>query len=135
MVAYQSKKWNEFDVFYTHDLDGGGSIHADDFLKLLTDHVKPAQFRRAYEWCSGPGFIGYALLANNICKSLCLADFYGPAVSAARYTAKFNGVEDRVSIYQGDNLAALPPTESFDLVLGNPPHCVVSPNGRRLACE
>jgi hypothetical protein len=122
MGEYLSKSWNNFPVFYTHDLDGGGSVHADDFIELLTHHVKPNRFARAFEWCSGPGFVGYATLAHGICESLCLADFFGPAVTAARYTAKANGVEARVSIYQGDNLSALPSHESFDLVLGNPPH-------------
>jgi methylase of polypeptide subunit release factors len=122
MADYLSKSWNGFPVFYTRDLDGGGTIHADDFLALLTQHVQPRRFAKAFEWCSGPGFVGYALLASGVCNSLCLADFYGPAVTAARHTAKTNHVEDRVTVYQGDNLSALPAHESFDLVLGNPPH-------------
>lgn len=122
MPAYLSKEWNTFPVFYTNDLNGGGLWHADDFLALLQHHVKPAAFERAFEWCSGPGFVGYALLANHVCASLCLADMYAPAVEAARHTAVINGVEDRVSIYEGDSLSALPPDETFDLVLGNPPH-------------
>jgi methylase of polypeptide subunit release factors len=134
MVEYQSKSWNDFPVFYTHALDGGGTVHADDFLALLTKHVKPSGFGRAFEWCSGPGFVGYALLAHKVCQSLCLADFYGPAVSAARHTAKVNQVEDRVSIYQGDNLSALPPNETFDLILGNPPHFANS-NMSEFSCD
>ncbi|QOZ33225.1 hypothetical protein XH92_17370 [Bradyrhizobium sp. CCBAU 53421] len=62
------------------------------------------------------------MLASQICESLCLADIYQPAIDAAQYTARKNDIEDRVTIYQGDGLLALPESEKFDLVVGTGPH-------------
>ncbi|MER9586055.1 methyltransferase [Mesorhizobium sp. M0276] len=121
---YKSKSWNGISVYYTDNLDGGGLDFADDYLDLFNCFKDRSRFQRMFEWCSGPGFIGYSMLANNICKSLCLADFYQPAIDAAQYTTRTNNIEDRVTIYQGDGLLALPEWEKFDLVVGNPPHYV-----------
>lgn len=124
MTDYRTQSWSGLDVYYTPNLNGGGLVLADDYLELFKRIKNPRQFGKIYEWCSGPGFIGYALLANQIGRSLCLADIYPPAVEAARQTARQNGIEDKVSIYHGDGLQALPEHEKFDLVVANPPHFV-----------
>ncbi|MGY3361844.1 methylase of polypeptide subunit release factors [Bradyrhizobium sp. GM0.4] len=121
---YQSKAWNGVSVYYTENLNGGGIDLADDYLDLLNYFKGRPRFQRVFEWCCGPAFIGYSMLAGNICESLCLADFYGPAIDAAQYTARKNNIGDRVTIYKGDGLLALPKSEKFDLVVGNPPHFV-----------
>lgn len=121
---FKFKAWNGVSVYYTDKLDGGGVDFADDYLDLFNCFKNRPRFQRMFEWCSGPGFIGYSMLAAHICESLCLADFYGPAIDAAQYTARKNNIEDRVKIYQGDGLLALPASEKFDLVVGNPPHFV-----------
>ncbi|MER9585756.1 methyltransferase [Mesorhizobium sp. M0276] len=121
---YKSKSWNGISVYYTDNLDGGGLEFADDYRDLFDRFKNKPRFQRMFEWCSGPGFIGYSMLAGNISEHLCLADFYLPAIDAAKYTACQNDIEDRVTIYQGDGLLALPDSEKFDLVVGNPPHYV-----------
>jgi tRNA1(Val) A37 N6-methylase TrmN6 len=78
---------------------------------------------RVFEWCAGPGFIGFALLGYGFCDTLCLAD-----VKACRLTVTQNGLAERVTVYHSDNLDGIPPSERWDLVVGNPPHFVdVSP--------
>ena len=77
---------------------------------------------RAYEWCAGPGFIGFSLLAHGLCETLCLADVNPEAVAACRRTVRENALDDRVSVYRSDNLADIPAAERWDLVVSNPPH-------------
>ncbi|VIO78764.1 50S ribosomal protein L3 glutamine methyltransferase [Bradyrhizobium ivorense] len=122
--SYKYKAWNDVCVYYTEDLNGGGAYIADDYLDLFNCFTDRRRFKRMFEWCCGPAFIGYSMLAANICASLCLADFYGPAIEAAQYTADKNNIGDRVTVYKGDGLLALPESERFDLVVGNPPHFV-----------
>ena len=102
-------------------LDGGGSSFGQEFIPLLRKRGMPKQ-ARAFEWCAGPGFIGFSLLAHGLCESLCLADVNPEAVEACRRTVRTNALEGRVSFYQSDNLASIPLTEQWDLVVGNPPH-------------
>jgi methylase of polypeptide subunit release factors len=72
--------------------------------------------------CAGPGFIGLSMMANGLCETLCLADINPEAVEACRRTIEQNGLQQRVSVYQSDNLKAIPATEQWDLVVSNPPH-------------
>jgi len=83
----------------------------------------PAQ-GRAFEWCAGPGFIGFSLLGNGLCRSLCLADINPLAIEACRRTIRANNLADRVTLYRSDNLHQVPAAERWDLVVSNPPHFV-----------
>ena len=64
------------------------------------------------------------MLAHGLCDSLCLADINEEAVEACRRTIQENGLADRVSVYHSDNLTAIPASERWDLVVGNPPFYV-----------
>jgi 16S rRNA G1207 methylase RsmC len=77
---------------------------------------------RIFEWCAGPGFIGFALLGHGFCDTLGLADINPEAVEACRRTVAQNGLAQRVAIYRSDNLDGIPMSERWDLVVGNPPH-------------
>jgi methylase of polypeptide subunit release factors len=108
-------------VHYKRHLDGGGTAHGQEFLPFLADRGMPRQ-PRVFEWCAGPGFIGFSMLAHGFCDTLCLADVNEEAVRACRRTMRDNGLEDRVSVYHSDNLRAIPASEQWDLVVSNPPH-------------
>ena len=108
-------------VFGRDDLEGGGPGFGQDYIRVLRE-LGLTNCSRAFEFCAGPGYIGYSLLANGLCRSLALADINPAAVQAARMTAEFNGISDRVSIYLSDAIDNIPPTEKWDLVVGNPPH-------------
>jgi 16S rRNA G1207 methylase RsmC len=88
---------------------------------------------RLFEFCAGPGYIGYSLLAHGFCKHLTLADVNPVAVRAAQRTADFNGIAHRVTVYLSDGLDQIPANEKWDLVVGNPPH-FLEWNGE-LRCE
>jgi methylase of polypeptide subunit release factors len=79
---------------------------------------------RAFEWCCGPGFIGFSMLGNGLCETLCLSDINPAAVSSCQHTVRANKLADRVSVYQSDNLKSIPRSEIWNLIVSNPPHFV-----------
>jgi hypothetical protein len=72
-------------VHYKRHLDGGGSTFGQDYIPFLHDHDMPKQ-GRVFEWCAGPGFIGFSLLGFGLCDTLCLADINSDAVRACQRT-------------------------------------------------
>jgi hypothetical protein len=46
------------DISYRSELGGGGTEFGQEFIPFLKSRGMPKQ-RRAFEWCSGPGFIGF----------------------------------------------------------------------------
>lgn|SRR5262249_31257839 len=121
MGSYVEVQFGGINISYTHDLDGGGSRFGQEYIAAIKARYPDRKFARCFEWCSGPGFIGYSLLGHGLCESLCLADIHRPAVEAARRTAEKNDLEGKVGIYESDGLSNLPDHENFDLVVGNPP--------------
>ena len=108
-------------VSFKSHLDGGGSSFGQEFIPLLRGRGMP-RVPRAFEWCAGPGFIGFSLLGHGMCDSLCVADINPEAVAACRRTVEINRIGGQVSVYRSDNLNDIPPTEQWDLVVSNPPH-------------
>src|SRR5262245_60756426 len=122
-AAYRSVPLGGIEVAYKRHLDGGGREFGQDYIPFLRRRRLPRQ-GRIFEWCAGPGFIGFSLLGHGLAGTLCLADINPAAVAACRRTVRQNKLGDRVTIYLSDNLAAIPASERFDLVVGNPPHFV-----------
>jgi methylase of polypeptide subunit release factors len=118
---YSHVRYGDVEVFYKRFLDGGGSAFGQDFIRLFRVRSLPRQ-QRLFEWCAGPGFIGFSLLAHGFCEMLCLADINPEAVRAARATVRRNRLTDRVAVYRSDNLADIPPDERWNLIVSNPPH-------------
>jgi methyltransferase family protein len=110
-------------ISYRPELDGGGTIFGQDFIPYFKARGMPKQ-KRAYEWCSGPAFIGFSLLGNGFCETLCLADINPRSVASCRNTVEVNRLGDRVSVYESNNLRNIPSTEKWDLVVSNPPHFI-----------
>jgi SAM-dependent methyltransferase len=121
LKSYRSVPLGGISVAYKPHLDGGGREFGQDFIPFLRKRGMPRQ-RRVFEWCAGPGFIGFSLLGHGLADTLCLADINPAAVAACRRTVRDNGLGERVTVYLSDNLAAIPPSERFDLVVSNPPH-------------
>ena len=114
------KEFNGTKVYYTKELDGGGADFGQDYIEFVRANFPPQQ--RIFEWCSGPGFIGFSLLAHGLCNTLCLADINPLAVEACLKTVRVNNLESKVTVYLSDNLKSIPSSEKWDLVVGNPPH-------------
>lgn len=111
-------------VFYTPDLDGGGSWFGQEYIEIIKKRYPARKFQHCLEWCSGPGFIGYSLLDHEICDTLGLMDVHAPAIEWAEETANHvpNRCRERVSTWTTGDISAIPASEKFDLVVANPPH-------------
>ena len=117
VVAY----YGQIAVFDKPDHHVGGLAFGRDFPRVLNE-LGIGRRGRVFEFCAGPGYIGYSLLAAGWCESLVLSDVNRDTVSAARFTAAHNQLEDRVVVYCSDALDQIPAGERWDLVVGNPPH-------------
>jgi predicted RNA methylase len=116
-------RYADIRISYRAELDGGGTEFGQDFISFFRARGMPRQ-KRLFEWCSGPGFISFSMLANGLCETLCLADINPAAVASCERTVRVNRLTDRVSVYQSDNLKNIPRSEKWDLVVSNPPHFV-----------
>lgn len=121
MKPWKKVDYNGIGVFYKKVLDGGGTTIGQDFVAMLQERGLPKQ-ERIFEWCAGPGFIGFSMLARGMCETLCLADVNPRAIEACRLTVRGNQLENKVSVYHSDNLKHIPETERWDLIVSNPPH-------------
>lgn len=121
LLPYRTNRSASITVYYKAHLDGGGRGIGQGFIPFLQSRGMP-RLRRVFEWCAGPGFIGFSLLAHDLCDTLCLADINPEAVAACKRTVEANGLGDRVSVYLSDNLKSIPASERWDLVVANPPH-------------
>src|SRR4051794_33932131 len=100
-------------ISYTPDLDAGGSILWRNYVDFVQEHIGPVS--RVLEWCAGPGFFGFSLLASSLCESVCFVDINPKAIEACQATAQRNGLHNQVSCFISDGLKALPSSERFDL--------------------
>lgn len=99
----------------------GGLAFGQDFPRILNE-LGIGRCERLCEFCAGPGYIGYSLLAAGWCETLTLVDVDASASAVAQRTAAHNGLEERVDVYCSDVLDAVPATERWDVVVANPPH-------------
>jgi len=120
---WREVKYGDIRVHYKDHLDGGGRTSGLEYLPLFRDLELPRQ-QRIFEWCAGPGFIGFAMLGYGFCNTLCVADVNPEAIAACRRTVAENALEHKVAVYLSDNLDQIPRSEQWDLVVGNPPHFV-----------
>jgi methylase of polypeptide subunit release factors len=130
---------NGIQVYYDSWMDGGGTWFGQDYIDIIRDRYPDRTFNRCYEWCSGPGYIGFSILGANLAQGLTLSDCYESAiVDAVATTVRHNRLQDCVSAYVGSSLAVLPAHEQFDLVVANPPHYLECPgddNYQRIAVD
>lgn len=121
MTSYRTVTYGGVEVCYLDEIDGGGARFGQDYLHFLPGHLGAVD--RLLEWCAGPGFIGFSLLAAGLCSELTLLDTNPVAVAACRETVRRNGLGGVVRVYEADTLDAVGPASAFDLVVANPPHC------------
>lgn len=115
---------NKIRVFYEESLNGGGITFGQEYIAIIKDKYPNRLFTKCYEWCCGPGFIGFSILDHGLCKSLCLSDLHDPAIQYAEITVSHlpNEFKGKVTTYLLKDIELLPDNEKFDLVVSNPPH-------------
>jgi len=124
VIEYLTETYGAIQVSWLPELDGGGRSFGQAFVPIVKDLF--GNVDRVYEFCSGPAFIGFSLLAHGLCKSLCLSDVNPKAIAAVKDTIRRNHLGDRVNVYLSDGLLGIPHHEKWDLVVSNPPHFEVS---------
>ena len=76
-------------------LHGGGLMYHTKYSDLLRTLFPGRRFRRAFEWCAGPGYIGFWLLAEGLIDHLVLADVNPMSTRLARETVAVNELQVR----------------------------------------
>jgi 16S rRNA G966 N2-methylase RsmD len=120
MLDYSIAELNGLKLAWRRGLDGGGQSFGLDYVPVV-EHLF-GHVGRLFEFCAGPGYIGFSLLALGHCDHLVLSDVNPRAIDAIRETVRLNTLEDRVTVYESDGLADIPADERWDLVVANPPH-------------
>jgi methylase of polypeptide subunit release factors len=115
-----SVSYDSIRVGYTPDLAGGGNEFGQAYLPFVRDHLTSAT--SVFEWCSGPGFIGFSLLAAGLCDTLDLGDVNPAAGAVVADTVRRNQLDDRVRFHLSDCFTQISPQLRWDLIVGNPPH-------------
>ncbi len=118
-------------VSYTTRLEGGGRQYGQDYLGVISK--KLGKVEHVFEYCAGPGFIGFSLLSSGLCAKLTLADINSASVELCRKTVRDNHLEDKVRVFESDCLDSIPETEKWDLVVSNPPHFLTDSEDIRLS--
>lgn len=115
---------NKLKVYYQPGTDGGGTWFGQEYLSVIENRYPGRVFDKCFEWCSGPGYIGYSILGHELAHKLCLADIYEPVTQQANRSRldPYNRCANRVSVYHTGDISTIPEHEQFDLIVGNPPH-------------
>lgn len=125
MMQFRPGGSRGLNVYYDSWMEGGGTWFGQEYIDIVKQRYDRV-FEKCYEWCSGPGFIGFGLLDHGLCKRVCLSDIYEPAITQA-VKATSGQCPRLVSSYVTGSLAAIPDHEQFDLVVSNPPHFLECP--------
>lgn len=115
-------------IFFSNEINGGGITFNDEFLNAIKFIFKDrsiTQVNHIYEFCAGPGFLGFSCLSKGLCNRLTLSDINQKAIDACNQTVKYNNLEDKVNVILSDGLNDIP-HQQFDLIIANPPH--LNPN-------
>ena len=94
---------------------------AELILNGFRPWAKPGALQRVLDMCTGSGCIGIAAAVYTPGLRVDLADISPAALEVARRNVQRHGVGDRVSLFESDLFASIPPV-AYDLVLANPPY-------------
>lgn len=87
-------------------------------LKLMEQWDAP----RILDLCTGSGCIAVTLAHAHTGAAVTAVDLHPLAVTVAQRNAARHDVAQRVTLLLGDLYAPLPPGETFDLIVSNPPY-------------
>lgn len=135
MIEYQIPG-TQFRVIHNSQDDGGGTWFGQEYTDILTSRYQ-GRWPRCLEWCSGPGFIGFAMLARGLCDRLVLHDRHHALAQGIAITCDQNFCSSQVEFYAGESINCLP-EQQFDIIVANPPHyleCPGNDNYQRLAVD
>ena len=82
-------RYANIEVDYLVHLDRGGRGFGQYFIPVVKDLF--GKVRRICEFASGPGFIGFSLLANGLCETLSLVEVNPEWIDVCRRTIQKTG--------------------------------------------
>jgi hypothetical protein len=117
-------KTNGITVYFEAGMDGGGTTFGLQVVPVLKNLYPGRVFNRCYEWCSGPGFIGFDILGHGLCKQLWLGDIFRPALRAIDKTIEHLAPQYANCVFpiHVKDGSEIPDSTKFDLIVSNPPH-------------
>ena len=125
-------KINDISIYWDYDTRAGGGSFGLDFLEVVKDRYGKT-FDNCLECFSGPGIIGFGLLATECCNNISFNDIYQGAINNIEKTIDNNpSISKKVEYYLGDNIQSIPQDKKYDLIVGNPPHTVVPKEDKKL---
>jgi hypothetical protein len=110
-----------YTILYYQSVDIDGFHCRDEFVDLINTTKGKRFFTRAHEWCCGHGAIGFRILEKGLCRNLVLTDLHQPATQGCEFTVALNDLQNKVTVYNTENLGDLPDHERWDLFVANPP--------------
>lgn len=110
-----------YHVWTADQLDGYGYKHLEDIVLNMVRMSGEQPVERILEWCSGPGYIAFALRTIKYAKEFVLSDIHEPLEEIVNRSITDNGLEDSMQFVLSDNFKSMP-EQKFDLIVGNPPH-------------
>jgi release factor glutamine methyltransferase len=91
-------------------------------VQVVLDHVDRKAPHRILDVCTGSGILAVTLAHELPAATVVAIDLSPPACAIAARNAELNHVADRVTVLTGDLLAPLAATDTFDIVVSNPPY-------------
>jgi methylase of polypeptide subunit release factors len=121
---------NNIKISYEPHLDGGGTTFGVNALD--SENVKKfIKKGNIMEMCSGPGFMGFHLLAKKYCDELYLVDINNENLQHINETIKTNNLNN-VKFIQSNGFNELIANNDIDTIISNPPHFkTIRPGGYR----
>jgi release factor glutamine methyltransferase len=91
-----------------------------NYLNQLVSQGNPGP--ATLDFGTGSGCLAIAVAAQCLTATVDALDTSAPALEVARQNARRHGLAERIHLFQGADLAALPPANRYDLLLSNPPY-------------
>ena len=91
-------------------------------VEAVLHDVKKDAPSRVLDVCTGSGCIAITIAAERPQASVWATDLMAGALEVARQNAEKHQVDARVTFFQGDLLAPIPPGSTFDVIVSNPPY-------------
>ena len=91
-------------------------------VEAVLHDVKKDAPSRVLDVCTGSGCIAVTIAAERPQASVWATDLMANALEVAKANAEKHQVDARVTFFQGDLLAPIPPGTQFDVIVSNPPY-------------
>ena len=112
---------NDINIFYRKNENGGGMDFGQDYINIIKNKYGPQE--KLFEFCSGPGFIGFSLLGAGLIKEkLILSDVHTPLKDSINKTLDNNNLRNIECLFYNVGKVKDITETDIDFIVSNPPH-------------